>query len=199
MTDTAVHGGRPLPWPRKAASGYLLVDVKKCQGCLSCMMACSLVHEGLINLSLSRIQVIQNSFARFPEDLTVEQCRQCLEPACVEACLTGALKPRPAYGNVRMVDPAKCIGCGECIEACPYPPSRTVWDPASGRASKCDLCAEASHWQAAGGPGGRQACIEVCPLGAIGFTTQTPQQIGESGYKVNLRDQAWDFLGYSKT
>ena len=43
------------------SGGYILVDPKKCQGCKSCMMACSIAHEGVVNLSLSRIQVIQNS------------------------------------------------------------------------------------------------------------------------------------------
>ena len=33
------------------SGGYLLVDTKKCQGCLSCMLACSLVNEGEENLS----------------------------------------------------------------------------------------------------------------------------------------------------
>ena len=63
-----------------ASEGYLLVDTKKCQGCLSCMLACSLVHEGTENLSLSRIQILQNSFEKFPDDLTMAQCRQCVEP-----------------------------------------------------------------------------------------------------------------------
>ncbi|MDI6872594.1 MAG: twin-arginine translocation signal domain-containing protein, partial [Bacillota bacterium] len=69
-----------------ASGGYLLVDTKKCAGCVSCMLACSLVHEGKENLSLSRIQVLQNPFGRYPEDVSQEQCRQCSYPACVEAC-----------------------------------------------------------------------------------------------------------------
>ncbi len=36
-----------------ASEGYLLVDTKKCQGRLSCMLACWLVHEGAENLSLA--------------------------------------------------------------------------------------------------------------------------------------------------
>ena len=78
-----------------AAEGYLLVDTKKCQGCVSCMLACSLVHEGVESTSLSRIQVIQNSFQAYPDDVTIEQCRQCVEPACVEACPVDALKASP--------------------------------------------------------------------------------------------------------
>ncbi|MBW1848679.1 MAG: twin-arginine translocation signal domain-containing protein, partial [Deltaproteobacteria bacterium] len=32
------------------SEGYLLVDTKKCQGCVSCMLACSLVNEGVESL-----------------------------------------------------------------------------------------------------------------------------------------------------
>ena len=47
------------------SDGYLLVDIEKCQGCASCMLSCSLVHEGVESLSLSRIQIMQNSFESF--------------------------------------------------------------------------------------------------------------------------------------
>jgi protein NrfC len=93
-----------------ASDGYLLVDIKKCQGCASCMLACSLVHEGVESQSLSRIQVIQNSFEAYPHDVTIEQCRQCVDPLCVEACPTDALKADPRFGNIRMVDRSLCIG-----------------------------------------------------------------------------------------
>ena len=112
-----------------ASEGYLLVDTKKCQGCMSCMLACSLVHEGVENPSLSRIQVIQNPFQKWPHDLTIEQCRQCLKPYCVEACPVDALTAHPEYGYVRMIDMDKCIGCGACFEACPYTPSRLIVGP----------------------------------------------------------------------
>jgi len=186
-----------------AAQGYLLVDTKKCQGCMSCMLACSLVHEGVENLSLSRIQVIQNSFQKWPHDLTIEQCRQCVKPYCVEACPVDALKANPKYGYVRMVDTDKCIGCGDCFEACPFTPSRLIVGPdekyqKKEKAKKCDLCANAPyHWdKKGGGPLGKQACVEVCPVNAIKFTAQIPLQDGDSGYKVNLRDWKWATLGY---
>ncbi len=182
----------------QASEGYLLVDTRKCQGCLSCMLACSLVHEGVENLSLARIQVIQNSFQKWPHDLTIEQCRQCVEPECVEACPTGALHADARHGNVRRVDIKKCDGCRECIEACPYEPGRVLWDSGRKRARKCDLCVDAPyHWdKGGGGPKGKQACVEVCPLGAIRFTKELPLQKGDKGYKVNLRDSSWGRLGY---
>ena len=185
------------------ADGYLLVDIEKCQGCLSCMLACSLIHEGVESLSLSRIQIMQNSFESFPDDLTIEQCRQCVDPACVKICPTGALKADPRYGNLRMVDKEECIGCGACFDACPYTPSRAFLaadkaydDEAKSR--KCDLCANAPyHWdEAGGGPDGKQACVAVCPVGAIIFAKEIPKQSGDDGYKVDLRDRSWGKLGY---
>jgi protein NrfC len=83
-----------------------------------------------------------------------------------------------------------------CVEACPYLPSRAVWNFEEDHAQKCDLCAEAPFWVEKGGPDGKQACVEVCPVGAIKFTKEIPQQEGDKGYKVNLRGKSWKHLGY---
>ena len=87
----------PLP------NRYILVDDMKCSGCMLCMLACSLAHEGKTSLSLSRIQIIVNPLERFPLDIvhkwnheknTAMKCDFCAdtpywdgdEPACVTAC-----------------------------------------------------------------------------------------------------------------
>ena len=180
------------------SGGYILVDPKKCQGCVSCMLACSLVHEGVEAPSLSRIQIIQNSFERWPDDVTIEQCRQCVNPLCVKMCPEGALSANPEFGNIRMVDQEKCIGCGICLQVCPYTPSRSVWNSEEQHAQTCDLCVNTPyHWdEGGGGPDGKQACVEVCPVGAIAFTKEVPIQQGDLGYKVNLRGESWGKLGY---
>ena len=205
LTGTVAIGAGALPkliWlddaiaASPASEGYLLVDTKKRQGCLSCMLACSLVHEGTENLSLSRIQILQNSFAKFPDDLTMAQCRQCVEPPCVEACPEKALFVDKKNGNVRTVDVKKCTGCKACIQACPYEPGRALWNPDKKHALKCDLCSGAPFWSQKGGVKGKQACVEVCPLNAIQFTKKIPEQKGDFGYKVNLRGESWKRLGY---
>ena len=185
------------------ADGYLVVDVEKCQGCASCMLACSLIHEGVESLSLSRIQIVQDSFGAFPGDLSIGHCRQCVDPACVKACPTGALDADARYGNVRRVEPEDCIGCGACARACPYTPRRAFLaaDRAYGGAAKsrkCDLCANAPyHWDTAGGgQEGTQACVAVCPVGAIAYTDRVPDQDGDGGYVVNLQGESWALLGY---
>jgi len=180
------------------SKGYLLVDTKKCAGCMSCMLACSLVHEGKENLSLSRIQVVVNSFAGFPDDMAQVQCRQCKSPACLEACPTEpkALYVDTKHGNVRTVDKEKCIACMSCIEACPFTPARVLYNFEEGYAQKCDLCADTPFWNQKGGPGGKQACVEVCPVSALKFTDRMPVQKGDSGYDINLRNENWEKLGF---
>lgn len=167
-----------------ASEGYLLVDTAECAGCSTCMAACSLAHTGKVNLSLSRIQVIRNPLGRFPDDITQQQCRQCTYPACVDACPTGALHADPANGSIRLVDERKCIGCMQCIEACPFPTARIQWNPDEKHAQKCDLCANTPYWDGDG-----PACIAVCPAGAIKYTKEIPTQFGREGYKVDLYDQ----------
>jgi protein NrfC len=179
-----------------ASEGYLLVDTKKCSGCSSCMLACSLTHHGSVSFSQSRIQISQNVFTPYPGDISVVQCRQCPFPACVEACPTGALHVDTANGNVRTVDASKCIGCEKCVDACPFTPSRAIWNTQEKHAEKCDLCADTPFWNEKGGVGGKQACATVCPMKAISFTKDVPIQNGDAGYNVNLRAKdGWAKLG----
>ena len=72
------------------SKGYLVYDSKKCAGCTTCMLACSLVHYGVQNPSRSRIQIMQDSFGKFPNDIKMAPCRQCKVPVCVQNCPVGA-------------------------------------------------------------------------------------------------------------
>jgi len=177
----------PLTVPE--SEGYLLVDHIKCAGCLTCMMACSMAHYGVANLSLSRIQIVQSSFDVFPNDLRQYQCRQCEFPVCVIACPNGAAYIDEDHGNVRVIDQEKCTGCYTCIQACPQTPHRTIWNPITEKSSKCDLCINAKYLGAEGGPGGTQACVSTCPMYAIKFTDEMPDQRGDLGYDLNLRTE----------
>jgi protein NrfC len=179
------------------SEGFLIVDRKKCQGCGTCMMACSLAHAGVASYSLSRIQVLQDSFADWPDDVLIATCRQCQDAPCVQVCPTGANKADPEHGNVRRIDPELCIGCKLCITKCPYTPVRLQWDRDRRKSQKCDLCVDTPHLDEKGGPGGVQACVRACPVGAIAFTRTMPDQSRVDSYEVNLRDKVWKQLGMS--
>ncbi len=202
MVGGAVTDAAAAEFP--ASVGYILVDSAKCQGCMSCMISCSLAHEGAVNLSLSRIQIVQNPFASWPDDISIKQCHHCVAADCVEACPTGALSVDTRNGNTRLVDKSKCVGCGLCVQACPAAVERPILapDPAFGgrlKSRKCDLCQNAAYHPTPGGGGynGVQICTAVCPVGAIKFTTTMPEQGGDAGYDVNFRDTTWSDLGFS--
>jgi protein NrfC len=162
------------------------------------MAACSLAHEGKVNLSLARIQIIKNDLAAFPNDISMNQCHQCTDAPCVAACPTGAAKVDAAHGNVRRIDPTTCIGCGACRTACPFTPKNVQFHPSTTPAGtknvqsgtvhlnedifqKCDLCTNTPFWSRTGGIGGSQACVAVCPAGAIKFVTDI-----SAGYDTDL-------------
>ncbi|NLA74747.1 MAG: 4Fe-4S dicluster domain-containing protein [Deltaproteobacteria bacterium] len=168
--------------------GYLVYDSRLCLGCQSCMFACSLTHEGVANPSLSRIQIIRDapSFTKYPYDVVVSVCRQCVSPLCVQVCPTGACHVDEANGNIRRIDQDKCIGCKRCIQSCPHDPHRTIWNPVIKKSSKCDLCESAPYWNEKGGPDGKQACVETCPVKALKLVTKAPLQTDINGYDLNL-------------
>jgi Fe-S-cluster-containing dehydrogenase component len=170
------------------SKGYLVYDSRLCLGCQSCMYACSLTHEGVANPTLSRIQIIKDapSFTKYPHDVVISVCRQCVSPLCVQNCPTGACHIDEANGNIRRIDASKCIGCQQCIQSCPQNPHRTIWNSAKKISTKCDLCESAPYWNEKGGPEGKQACVETCPVKALKLVAEAPPQRDIDGYDINL-------------
>ena len=184
-----------IPAPAKAedvsyepSKGYIVYDSRLCLGCQSCMYACSLTHEGVASLSLSRIQIIRDapSFTKYPYDIVMSVCRQCITPICVQNCPTGACHIDIENGNVRVIDPEVCVGCGACIESCPQRPHRTVWNPERKISMKCDLCINTPYWSKKGGPDGHQACVDGCRAKALKLVNEPPSQTDVNGYDVDM-------------
>jgi len=178
----------PAAASHAASLGYVVYDSRLCLGCQSCMFACSMTHEGEASPSLARIQIIRDapSFTKYPYDIVMSVCRQCVSPLCVQNCPVGACHVDAANGNVRRIDQSKCIGCKTCISACPQRPHRTVWNPVKFVSSKCDLCVDAPYWSQKGGPAGSQACVQICPAKALKLVKEAPPQQDIAGYDVNL-------------
>jgi protein NrfC len=185
---TAATTAETNPYP--PSTMYLVYDSKHCAGCLGCMLACSLVHEGVTSLSLSRIQVHRAVLAKYPLDIQQNVCRQCPEPLCVRNCPVGAAHVSAENGNIRMIDAEKCIGCQTCIKSCPHIPHRPIWNPATKKSTKCDLCVNTPYYNKKGGPGGTQACVEACPASALKIVAELPSQTDLSGYDRNLQPPA---------
>jgi carbon-monoxide dehydrogenase iron sulfur subunit len=126
---------------------YALPD--KCTGCNRCAIACSARHEGFFRPSRARIHINNYSFDGYS---VPNICFQCPGAACQRSCPKGAIS-RDEY-DVGVVDKELCIGCGQCVAACPY----GMIDLGNDQfAYKCNYC----H--------GNPACVPECLSGALLF------------------------------
>lgn len=153
-----------------------LIDVSKCTGCRGCQLACKQWNQ------MPAKQTKNSGSYQNPPDLQwntwtlirfqevsdkdglkwlfrKDGCMHCTDAACVKVCPSGALY-HTEYGTVGL-NQEKCIGCKECIAACPFDIPR--WNRATDRIYKCDLCL--SRIQADLMP----ACVKACPTGALTF------------------------------
>jgi tetrathionate reductase subunit B len=80
-------------------------------------------------------------------------CNLCEHSPCAKACPVGATFDTP--DGAVLVDPTYCIGCGFCIQACPY--GCRFMNPVTKTADKCSLCYHRIT------RGLLPACVEVCP------------------------------------
>lgn len=97
----------------------MVIDLKSCVGCYSCVMACKAENATPAHTFWNR--VIAKEEGKYPAarlTYTPVSCMHCENPSCVNVCPTGASYKR--QDGIVMVDDKKCIGCGYCVNACPY-------------------------------------------------------------------------------
>ena len=130
----------------------LYFDEEKCSGCLSCMIACSYSHFGVIDLTKAHIRIVENPDK--PASFIAAHCAHCEHPICEASCPTGALKKSEETGIVT-INEMLCIGCKSCNYACPL--SMPWFDEEAGVSRKCDLCQELGY----------PRCVMFCTTGAL--------------------------------
>ncbi len=162
-----------------------LVDTTKCIGCRKCEEACNRANRLPMPDKLfddlwvlrerrrpdaTRFTVV-NSYPGKPSPVQQDrdrtnikvQCMHCLDPACVSACIVGALT-KSKTGPV-MYDADKCIGCRYCMVACPFEiPAYEYNNPTVPRVMKCTYCVDEQQKT-----GASPACAAACPMEAIVF------------------------------
>lgn len=131
----------------------MAIDAAKCLNCKACVVACQQRNGVPYGLSRNWVRDFPDPTAPLGRRFQPGACMHCDRPLCVDACPTHATY-KAEDGSVR-IDAARCIGCGGCIEACPY--NARFRHPVTGTADKCDYCAAT--------PGQTPACVQVCPTG----------------------------------
>ncbi len=154
----------------------VLVDLTMCIGCRLCEHACKKSNgfdPGPVE-SYDDQSVFRQSRRPAPDAYTVvnawinpkertkqiyvkTNCLHCNRPACVSACIVGALRKRET-GAVTY-DARKCIGCRYCMIACPFQiPAYDYHDALTPQVRKCQLCFHRTRDE-----GVLPECVAACP------------------------------------
>jgi len=138
----------------------ILFDAKKCICCHSCEIGCQLENDAPPGIRLRRVKTHVSGKLPYCSELSISTaCFHCNDPSCVSACPAGALsrKPNGVVEHIRN----KCIGCGYCIQTCPfYVPQ---FSPAQHTMRKCSFCIQRIDY------GKEPACVAKCTTGALAF------------------------------
>ena len=129
----------------------LVFDAQLCTGCRACELACSFHRYGEFIPSKSAIRVIRDDENVI--DIPIG-CEHCEKPLCEMVCPVKAIS-RDMEDNVVRLDLHICIGCGQCVTACPFGAIR--FEDGERIYYKCDLC------------GNDPECVKWCFTGAIQF------------------------------
>lgn len=186
ITGAAAFGTAPVAHARQRdmnAEGLgVLVDTTLCVGCRACEQACNEVNPDLPpvpdvffkdpsvferhrRMDASAFTVVNRYRPGASGDPVYVkfQCMHCLQPACVSACLVGAMT-HDATGAV-VYDEKKCIGCRYCMAACPFQvPAYEYASILTPRVRKCTFCFKTRL-----AINEVPACVAACPMRVMTF------------------------------
>lgn len=160
----------------------MLVDVTKCIGCRSCMVACkqwnklpmdkttfegsyqNLPDRTFTTWRLVEFQEVKEASGQnnwqMNWHMLSHACMHCNDAPCVKACPVPGAMEQSTTGYVT-VDQEKCIGCKYCMVACPF--NIPKFNEVSQTVAKCTFC------PARVDNGLTTACSKACPTGCITF------------------------------
>ncbi|MBU1343032.1 MAG: 4Fe-4S dicluster domain-containing protein [Proteobacteria bacterium] len=156
--------------PGKAAG--ILVDFNKCTGCRTCEAVCSSFNKpkiinqhsfpGIGNPCDANIKV----YTYNPDVDIPSMCALCDDAPCIQSCpvvedpvTKNRALFRDSYTHAIRNDPDRCLGCGNCKEACENSSAGIIRQNLSTRLPEgiCTLCNGDPH------------CVKHCPYGALKY------------------------------
>lgn len=181
---------RPNLQPAPEAVG-MLFDATLCVGCKACVAKCKQVNgmpptiqngeqawdsaRDLSGETLNVIKIYTEGKGKTKDQekdgfcFEKRSCMHCVDPGCVSACPCTAMRRDPKTGIVTH-HPDVCIGCRNCMVACPYNVPQFEYNKVFGQIFKCQMCNQAGVERI--DKGMMTGCAEVCPTGATLFGTR---------------------------
>jgi tetrathionate reductase subunit B len=152
-------------------SKVMIVNLTKCFGCDTCVVACK---DEFVNNDWSPYSKPQPRKAFWMSLPTVERgtiprlrvnyiatpCMQCENPPCQTAAKNNAVYTRS--DGIVMIDPVKSVGQKQIADSCPY--GVIYWNQELNIPQKCTFCAHLLDrgWT-------QPRCVKACPTEALSF------------------------------
>ncbi len=135
----------------------MVIDLRRCVGCQACTVACTIENQpplGQFRTTVNQYEVSDNNKLDAPASFFMlpRLCNHCEDAPCIPVCPTGATYQRK--DGIVVVDSKHCVGCGYCVQACPYD-ARFI-NQETNVADKCTFCAHRLE------AGLLPACVETC-------------------------------------
>ncbi len=176
---------------RRAPRWAFIVDLRRCVGCRACTVACKSEYE--VPLGAFRSAVYEEVYGKFPaaqKFFLPRLCNHCEGneedgvPPCVKICPEYP-KDRRVYVNAKgkkiryrggatyrrpdgliLYDNDLCVGCGKCIDKCPYGARNWNKRMAAGKDTTKNGIVKCSFCQHRIDQGVVPACVNICPTRA---------------------------------
>jgi len=148
----------------------LIIDVRKCEDCNNCFLACKdeFVDNDFLPYSVAQprhvhrwMNIMRRERGQFPViDVAFlpVPCMHCDNAPCVRKATNGEVYKQD--DGIVIIDPVKAAGHREIVDTCPY--DAIWWNEEKNVAQKCTLCAHllADGWN-------EPRCVQACPTGAM--------------------------------
>jgi len=150
----------------------LVIDISKCNGCYNCQIACKDEHVGNDWTPIAKPQpdtghfwmkvtdIVQGTVPKVRVRYMHDICQHCDEAPCIPVCKSKAIYKRD--DGIVIIDPEKCTGTRNCIDACPY--KVIYFNSDLNISQKCTMCAHLldDGWK-------EPRCVDACPTGALKY------------------------------
>ncbi len=157
----------------------MVIDISRCVGCHACTIACRAEWQVPVGNGYRRNWVLHLGPEKTPYGMALTfypgLCNHCDNPVCVDVCpadlvekefkdpktgktITMQVKAtyKHPFTGVVLIDKDRCLGCGSCVEACPYGARYLNEELDEPKADKCTFCFDRVI------RGEEPACVKTC-------------------------------------